>query len=98
MYRGSLLTSRSHAMATHDTNNWSKLLYVVLFEADRVSLGQYMEHATDAIHRRMEELQKDEQAGSISERLALRNALTTLADLQRIAYARKPRETLNKPV
>jgi hypothetical protein len=77
-------------MATHDTNNWSDLLDVVLFEADRVSLGQYMEHATDAIHRRMEELQKDEQAGSVSERVALRNALTTLADLQKIAYTRKP--------
>ena len=77
-------------MATHDTKDWSELLDVVLFEADRVSLGQYMEHATDAIHRRMEELQKDEHPGSISDRVALRNALTTLADLQRIAYARKP--------
>ena len=77
-------------MATNDTNDWSDLLDVVLFEADRVSLGQRMEHATDAIHRRMEDLLKDEHAGSISERVALRNALTTLADLQRIAYARKP--------
>ena len=77
-------------MATNDTNDWSDLLDVVLFEADRVSLGQRMEHATDAIHRRMEELLKDEHAGSISERVALRNALTTLADLQKIAYARKP--------
>ena len=76
-------------MATHDTNNWSDLLDVVLFQADRVSLEQSMEHATAAIHRRMEELQKDEHAGSISERLALRNALETLADLQRIAHARK---------
>jgi len=83
-------------MATHDTKDWSELLDVVLFEADRVSLGQYMEHATDAIHRRMEELQKDEHAGSISERLALRNALSTLADLQRIAYARKPSGTIRR--
>ena len=77
-------------MATNGTKDWSELLDVVLFEADGVSLGQYMEHATDAIHRRMEELLKDEHAGSISERVALRNALTTLADLQKIAYARKP--------
>jgi hypothetical protein len=77
-------------MATNDTNNWSDLLDVVLFEADRVSLGQSMEHATAAIHRRMEELQKDEHAGSSYERLALRNALGTLADLQKIAYTRKP--------
>ena len=77
-------------MATNDTKDWSELLDVALFEADRVHLRQRMEHATDAIHRRMEELLKDEHAGSISERVALRNALTTLADLQKIAYARKP--------
>ena len=77
-------------MAANNTKDWSDLLDVVLFEADRVNLQRRMEHATEAIHRRMEELQKDEHAGSISERVALRNALTTLADLQRIAHARKP--------
>ena len=77
-------------MATNDTKDWSDLLDVALFEADRVNLRQRTEHATDAIHRRMEELLKDENAGSVSERVALRNALTTLADLQKIAYARKP--------
>ncbi len=77
-------------MATNDTNDWSDLLDVVLFGADRVSLGQRMEHATDAIHRRMEELLKDENAGSVSERVALRNALVILGDLQKIACARKP--------
>jgi hypothetical protein len=77
-------------MATHDTNNWSDLLDVALFEADRVTQRPRMEHATEAIQRRMEELQKDEHPSSISERVALRNALTTLADLQKIAYARKP--------
>ena len=77
-------------MTKNGTKDWSELLDVALFEADRVHLRQRMEHATDAIHRRMEELLKDEHAGSISERVALRNALTTLADLQRIAYARKP--------
>ena len=41
------------------------------------SLQRRMEHATDAIHRRMEELLNDQDAGSISERLALRNALET---------------------
>jgi hypothetical protein len=77
-------------MATNDTKGWSELLDVVLFEAGRANLRQRMEHAANAIHRRMEELQKDEHPGSISERVALRNALTTLADLQKIAYARKP--------
>jgi hypothetical protein len=77
-------------MATNDTKDWSDLLDVALFEADRVHLQRRMEHATNAIHSRMEELVKDENANSISERVALRNALTTLADLQKIAYARKP--------
>jgi len=77
-------------MATKDNKGWSELLDVVLFEADRVTLQRRIEHATDAIHRRMEELLEVENAGSISERVALRNALTTLADLQKIAYARKP--------
>ncbi len=77
-------------MATNDTKDWSDLLDVALFEPDRVNLRRRMEHATDAIRRRMEELQKGEQAGSISERLALRNALETLADLQKIAFTRKP--------
>ena len=42
------------------------------------------------IHRRMEELLKDEHAGAISERVALRDALETLADLQKIANTRRP--------
>jgi hypothetical protein len=44
----------------------------------------------------MDELLKDEHASSISERVALRNALTTLADLQRIAYARKPSRSVGR--
>ena len=74
----------------------ANLLDVALFEADRVNLRQRMEHAMDAIHRRMEELLKDENAGSIPERVALRNALTTLADLQKIAYARKPSGSVSR--
>ena len=77
-------------MGTNDTTGWSELLDVALFEADRATLRRRMEHATEAIHRRMEELLNDQDAGSVSERLALRNALESLADLQRIAYARKP--------
>ena len=77
-------------MDTNDAKGWSELLDVALFEADRGNLQRRMEHATDAIQRRMEELLKDEHAGSISERVALRNALTTLADLQKVANVRKP--------
>ena len=83
-------------MATNDTKGWSELLDVALFEADRVNLRRRMQHATEAIHRRMEELLKDESAGSISEGVALRNALTTLADLQKIAYARKPSGSVSR--
>jgi len=83
-------------MAANNTKDWSDLLDVVLFEADRVNLQRRMEHATEAIHRRMEELQKDEHPGSISERVALRNALTTLADLLRIAHTRKPNGSVRR--
>jgi|SRR5690349_3945961 len=94
MYRRSSLASRSHAMAANDTNNWSDLLDVVLFEADRVALPRRIKHATEAIQRRMEELRQEGSVDSISERVALSNALATLADLQKIAFARKPRESI----
>jgi hypothetical protein len=37
-------------MATNDTKDWSELLDVALFEADRVHLRERMEHETDEIH------------------------------------------------
>ena len=83
-------------MAANDTNNWSDLLDVVLFEAGRGHLQRRMELATDAIHRRMEELLNDQDSSSISERLALRNALETLADLQKIAYTRMPSGSVSR--
>ena len=83
-------------MTTNDNKDWSELFDVALFEANRINLPQRMERATNAIHRRMEELLEDENAGSISERIALRNALTTLADLQKIASVRKPNGTVNR--
>ena len=86
-------------MATNDPTNWSKLLDVALFEPDRVELRQRIEQAKDAIQKRMEVILKNENqnaGSSISERVALRNALTTLADLQKIAYARKPSGTVSR--
>jgi hypothetical protein len=83
-------------MAMNDTKDWSDLLDVALFEADRVHLRRRMEHATEAIHKRMEELLNNQDAGSVSERLALRNALSTLADLQKIAYTRKPNGSVRR--
>jgi hypothetical protein len=57
-----------------------------------LSCRQRIEHARRAINNRLEALMKDqnENGGSISEHIALRDALTTLAELQKIAYARKP--------
>ena len=83
-------------MATNDTKDWSELFDVALFEANRINLPQRMERATNAIQRRMEELLEDENAGSVSERISLRNALTTLADLQKIAYTRKPSRRVSR--
>jgi hypothetical protein len=77
-----------------NTNNWSDLLDVVLFEANRVTLPRRIKHATEAIHKRMEELLNEGNVDSISERLALSNALATLADLQKIAFARKPSQSI----
>ena len=83
-------------MTTNDTKDWSELFDVALFGANRINLAQRMERAKNAIHSRMEELLEDENAGSIAERIALRNALTTLADLQKIASVRKPNGTVNR--
>ena len=69
---------------------------VVLFEENRVTLPRRIKHATEAIHRRMEELLKEGNVDSISECLALSNALATLADLQKIAYARKPSGSVSR--
>ena len=77
---------------TNNTEDWSELLDVALFEPDRVKLRQRIEDAKDAINKRMEEMLRGENqnAGSnIVERVALRNALTTLGDLRNIAYPRK---------
>jgi hypothetical protein len=79
-------------MATHDTSNWRELFDVALFEPNRVKLRQRIEHAREAINNRVDALMKDqsESVRITSERIALRDALTTLAELYRIVYARKP--------
>lgn len=80
-------------MATNDTADWGELVDVALFEPNRVKLRQRIEHARHAINNRLGALMKDcnENGLSISECIALRDALTTLAELQKIAYARKSR-------
>ena len=79
-------------MATNDTGDWRELFDAALFEPNRVKLRQRIEHARHAINNRIDALMKDqsENERSISEHIALRDALTTLADLHKIAYARKP--------
>ena len=79
-------------MATNDTGDWRELFDVALFEPNRVKLRQRIEHARHAINNRLDALMKDrnENGRSISEQIALRDALTTLAELHKIAYARKP--------
>ena len=78
-------------MTTNDTGDWRELFEVALFEPERVKMRQRIDHARDAIHNRIEDLleRQKPKRGSISEHIALRDALATLADLYKIAYARK---------
>jgi len=84
-------------MATNDMGDWRELFDVALFEPNRVKLRQRIERATDAINKRIDALTKDqnENEGGISEYIALRDALTTLADLHKIVYARKPSASIS---
>jgi hypothetical protein len=81
---------RRHIMATHETGDWRELFDVALFEPNRVKLRQRIEHARDAINKRLDVL-KDETGNErmMSEHIALRDALNTLAELRRIVYARR---------
>ena len=78
-------------MAAHDTGDWRELFDVALFEPNRVKLRKRIEHARHAINNRLDTLMKDqsESGRTISERIALSDALTTLAELHKIVYARK---------
>jgi hypothetical protein len=78
-------------MAANDTGEWRELFDVALFEPNRVKLRQRIEHARHAINNRLDALMKDQSESGriISERIALSDALTTLAELHKIIYARK---------
>jgi hypothetical protein len=88
---------RRRLMAANDTGDWRELFDVALFEPNRVKLRQRIEGAKDAINTRIDALMKDqnENGSGISEYIALRDALTTLADLHKIAYARKPSASIS---
>jgi hypothetical protein len=83
---------RRRIMTANDVGNWRELFDVALFESNRGNLRQRIERAKDAINTRIDALTKDqnENGGGISEYIALRDALITLADLYKIVYARKP--------
>lgn len=79
-------------MAMNDTGDWRDLFDVALFEPDRGKLRRRIERARHAINDRLDALTKEqsESGRTISERIALSDALTTLTELHRIVYARKP--------
>jgi hypothetical protein len=78
-------------MAINDSGDWRELFDVALFEPNRVKLRQRIERAKLVINDRLDALTKEhnENERNISERIALRDALTTLAELNRIASVRK---------
>jgi hypothetical protein len=85
-------------MATHDTGDWRELFDVALFEPNRVKLRQRIENAKRAINSRLDILTKDQDDNgrTISERIALSDALNTLAELHKIVYARKPSASVSR--
>jgi hypothetical protein len=85
-------------MATKYTGNWSELFDVALFETDKAKLRQRIDHARHAISHRIDALVKgqNESGGSMPEQIVLRDALTTLSQLNDIAYARKPSASVNR--
>lgn len=88
-------------MATNITGDWRELFDVALFESDRARLRKCISTAKHAIRNRLDALRRDipphgqsendqgENGRIISERIALSDALTTLAELHKIVYARK---------
>ncbi len=78
-------------MATNTRGDWRELFDVALFEPNRAKLRRRIERAKHAIHSRLDILMSDknENGRIVSERIALSDALTTLAELHRIVYSRK---------
>ena len=78
-------------MATNTRGDWRELFDVALFESNRAKLRRRIERAKHAINSRLDILMSDknENGRIVSERIALSDALTTLAELHKIVYARK---------
>lgn len=89
-------------MATNITGDWRELFDVALFEPNRSRLRKCIANAKHAIRNRLDALMRelppngqpindrDENGSIVSERIALSDALTTLSELHKIVYARKP--------
>jgi hypothetical protein len=78
-------------VAAKITGDWRELFDVALFEPNRVRLRQRIERSKLAIRNRLDILMNDQSENGrvIAERIALSDALTTLAELHKIVYARK---------
>jgi hypothetical protein len=70
--------------------DWRELFDVALFEPNRVKLRRRIERAKQAINTRLDVLRQDknEDGRLVSERIALGDALTTLAELHNMVFAR----------
>jgi hypothetical protein len=70
--------------------DWRELFDVALFEPNRVKLRRRIERAKQAINNRLNILRddKNENGRLVSERIALSDALTTLAELHNIVFTR----------
>ncbi len=70
--------------------DWRELFDVALFEPNRVKLRWRIERAKQAINNRLDVLRHDQNENGrlVSERIALSDALTTLAELHKIVFAR----------
>ena len=83
-------------MPTNIARDWRELFDVALFEPNRARLRKCISNAKLAIRNRLDALMhdvppndRDENGRIVSERIALSDALTTLAELHKIVYARK---------
>jgi hypothetical protein len=85
-------------MDTDNTGNWRELFDVALFEPNRVKLRHRIERARHAIKNRLDVLIKDpnESGRTISERIALSDALITLAQLEEIVFCLKPSASVTR--
>lgn len=85
-------------MATNQDADWRELFDVALFEPNRVKLRQRITQARQAINNRLDALMKDQNdpGRGISEQIALRDALSTLAELQKLAYAPRPSASVGR--